>query len=80
MSLNSQPEEPVHYQSESANRICALIKTNAERFCVMTINSQSEKPIHFQSELADQNCAQIKTNAERFSMSQSLSKWINWKE
>ena len=65
MMLNSQSEEPIHFQSESADNNCTQIKTNVEpickltlnnlfeRFSVMTLNSQSEEPIHFVSEWAN---------------------------
>ena len=63
MTLNSQSEELIHFQSESANGNSAQIKTNVERFCVMTLSNQSEALIHFQSDSTIKNCEQIKANA-----------------
>ena len=34
MALNGQSDEPIHFQSESANKSCAQIKTSVKHFCV----------------------------------------------
>ena len=65
MMLYSQSQEPVHFQSESANKNCAPAKTKVKRFGMMTLNSLSEEPIHFQSESANGNYTHIKTNVSQ---------------
>ena len=55
ITLESQSEERIHYQSESANENWKHILKNVKRFCVMMMSSQSEEPVYFQSESAKKN-------------------------
>ena len=44
MTLNSQSEEAIHFQSESANKRCASFKTNVERFCMIRSTANQKCP------------------------------------